>query len=507
MMRRSREEEEQDYRKRIRVATATSFPGRQQQNERKVEREGQQTGTNVSASTSPHATATTANGTDTSSKDEEASSQDNAITNTHKLPFPWKLHKLLEHAEKEGYQDIISWEPDGKSFRVHKPIQFCESILGKFFRQSKYESFTRQLYIYGFSKVEGKGPSTGGFRHPQFLRDNRNLTLTLGRNQAGDRRRKRSLVNTDPSTNSSTSFATSFLFGNMAVPQQSRDFLSSSTETQQPFGIDLCALQQSQQNQYGLPSLPIPQSTLSQSRLLSSRLRDDSVSSAGGTDESSTLQQQQTHSFLQPLPGLYERTSSVSQEQSQQQHQILLPLSQPQQHSQNITSLQSYVSTQQHQLSHFSVDGMLPIVSTRLLRPHQFPPLGSALLDAEARLSRTGSPSTAADNAYLQAMQGDIPDWKKPPPLQHEVSKLVGNDAFIKTKSSTEHSSTSGSGHNGSDSKLSDGETAKDCQWEDDLFQPRSIEEMIANPRLGQQQQSQDRNEFPQWEHAEGGHN
>ncbi|KAG7340891.1 HSF-type DNA-binding protein [Nitzschia inconspicua] len=502
MMRKSREEKEQDYRKRIRIATETPFPGRQQQNERKEEREGPHTGTSVSAATFPHAKATTATSTGTSSKDEDSSSQDNAISSTHKLPFPWKLHKLLEHAEKEGYQDIISWEPDGKSFRVHKPSQFCESVLGKFFRQSKYESFTRQLYIYGFSKVEGKGPSTGGFRHPQFLRDNRNLTLTLGRNQAGDRRRKRSHVNTDTSNNSSTSFATSFLFGNMAVPQQSQDFLSSSTAVQQPFSIDLRASQQSQQNQ-----LSIPQSTLSQSRLLASHLRDASVSSACGSDEPSTWQQQQTPSFLQPIPSLYERTSSVPQEQSQQQHQILLPLSQPQLQSQNITSLQSYVGTHQHPLSHFSVDGMSPIVPTRLLRPHQFPLPGSALLDAEARLSRTGSPSVDADNAYLQAMQGDIPGLKKPPPLQHDVSELVGNDTFIKTKTSTDHNSTSGSGRHGSDSKLSDGGTANDCQWEDDLFQPRSIEEMIANPRLGQQQPSQDRNEFPQWDHAEKGYN
>jgi hypothetical protein len=69
---------------------------------------------------------------------------EDVISPNQKLPFPWKLHTLLDDAEREGYQDIVSWEADGAAFRVHKPFEFCEFFLGRYFRQSKYESFTRQ---------------------------------------------------------------------------------------------------------------------------------------------------------------------------------------------------------------------------------------------------------------------------------------------------------------------------------------------------------------------------
>lgn len=46
-----------------------------------------------------------------------------------------------------------------------------------------------QLYIYGFSKVEG-GLTQSAFSHPSFVRENRELCLSLGRNRAGDRRKK-----------------------------------------------------------------------------------------------------------------------------------------------------------------------------------------------------------------------------------------------------------------------------------------------------------------------------
>jgi hypothetical protein len=91
------------------------------------------------------ATATTTNSTPIP-KDDTAR---DVMSNNQKLPFPWKLHTLLDNAEQEGNQDIVSWEANGTSFRVHKPFEFCESILGRYFRQSKYESFTRQCECLG----------------------------------------------------------------------------------------------------------------------------------------------------------------------------------------------------------------------------------------------------------------------------------------------------------------------------------------------------------------------
>lgn len=44
-------------------------------------------------------------------------------------PFPWRVHHMLQAAEKEGLQDIVSWQPHGRAFLVRKPKEFVEKIL------------------------------------------------------------------------------------------------------------------------------------------------------------------------------------------------------------------------------------------------------------------------------------------------------------------------------------------------------------------------------------------
>jgi hypothetical protein len=90
-----------------------------------------------------NATTATSNTVHSASNLKDAP-EEQMMNNNHKLPFPSKLHMLLDEAQRMGYQDIVSWDADGNSFRVHKPTEFCESILVRYFRQSKYESFTRQ---------------------------------------------------------------------------------------------------------------------------------------------------------------------------------------------------------------------------------------------------------------------------------------------------------------------------------------------------------------------------
>ena len=57
------------------------------------------------------------------------------------LPFPFKLHEMLDdvasnHANEE---DIVSWQPHGKAFRVHKPKEFAKSIMPRYFKQTQYK--------------------------------------------------------------------------------------------------------------------------------------------------------------------------------------------------------------------------------------------------------------------------------------------------------------------------------------------------------------------------------
>jgi hypothetical protein len=44
-------------------------------------------------------------------------------------PFPVKLHYMLEHIDKEGFSSVVSWQPHGRCFAVHKQNVFVEKIL------------------------------------------------------------------------------------------------------------------------------------------------------------------------------------------------------------------------------------------------------------------------------------------------------------------------------------------------------------------------------------------
>ena len=54
--------------------------------------------------------------------------------------FPWKLHTLLEEAEREGFNNIVSWVQEGTAFKVHDSDAFVNRIMPNFFDQSKCKS-------------------------------------------------------------------------------------------------------------------------------------------------------------------------------------------------------------------------------------------------------------------------------------------------------------------------------------------------------------------------------
>jgi len=82
------------------------------------------------------------------------------------LSFPQKLMEILGSDEAA---DIISWLPHGKGFLIYKKKKFATDILPKFFKQSKYTSFTRKLNRWGFIRVT-RGPETGAYYHKLFQR-------------------------------------------------------------------------------------------------------------------------------------------------------------------------------------------------------------------------------------------------------------------------------------------------------------------------------------------------
>lgn len=104
------------------------------------------------------------------------------------VPFPWRLHQMLEEIEKAGEDNIVSWLQDGMHFQVHNPQLFVQHTIPKFFKQKSYKSFQRQLHLYGFQRVL-EGPNRGAYFHESFLKENRKLSLEISRIKAPKRRR------------------------------------------------------------------------------------------------------------------------------------------------------------------------------------------------------------------------------------------------------------------------------------------------------------------------------
>jgi len=91
---------------------------------------------------------------------EEIASYHSRVLTSPDLSFPWRLFIMLEDSLKAGFDEIVSWTVNGAAFEVHDQPKFVATILPRYFKMTKYNSFTRQLYAYGFSWIrsgEGKG--------------------------------------------------------------------------------------------------------------------------------------------------------------------------------------------------------------------------------------------------------------------------------------------------------------------------------------------------------------
>lgn len=110
--------------------------------------------------------------------------------------FPFKLHALIDDAEKDGRDDIVSWIQDGKAFQIHKPKEFTNLLLPKHFDSIQYRSIQRQLHIYGFQLLKKSGrakatPMRGAYAHELFIKGNRELCQHMIRRKMSDNRRKK----------------------------------------------------------------------------------------------------------------------------------------------------------------------------------------------------------------------------------------------------------------------------------------------------------------------------
>lgn len=95
--------------------------------------------------------------------------------------FPLKLQRILDQAEATGKKDIISWQGHGRAFLVHDSDRFVNEVVSKYFSQTKYSSFQRQLHMYNFKRITGLGRDKGAYHHPLFQRGKPELCLTMSR--------------------------------------------------------------------------------------------------------------------------------------------------------------------------------------------------------------------------------------------------------------------------------------------------------------------------------------
>jgi len=88
------------------------------------------------------------------------------------------MMNVMRYAEEQKNKNkkdnfCVAWLSDGKSFVVRNPDEFTRQVLPKFFKATKFSSFTRKLYRWGFRQVNrGIGPDDPIiFGNEYFLRD------------------------------------------------------------------------------------------------------------------------------------------------------------------------------------------------------------------------------------------------------------------------------------------------------------------------------------------------
>jgi hypothetical protein len=86
--------------------------------------------------------------------------------------------QLMEVLTNDEDSDTISWLPHGRSFIIYKKKKFASKVLVKYFKATKFTSFTRKLNRWGFTRVT-RGPEMGSYFHKMFLRDNPELCLRM----------------------------------------------------------------------------------------------------------------------------------------------------------------------------------------------------------------------------------------------------------------------------------------------------------------------------------------
>jgi len=148
-------------------------------------------------------------------------------TESHHL-FPWKLQTILKSESISESESIVSWCQHGRSFKVHDIPAFVSNILPLFFRSTKFQSFQRQLNLWGFSKIQADGPENGAYYHKYFRQDQPNLICQMKRKKGG---RKFHTITMTTTSNEDTTTKTTIIPIELTTMTQQQEMSNPSSSS------------------------------------------------------------------------------------------------------------------------------------------------------------------------------------------------------------------------------------------------------------------------------------
>lgn len=97
----------------------------------------------------------------------------NLDTTAAQKTFPFKLYEILAD---EGNKSAVEWVSDGRLWRIVSVAEMERHVLPKYFNHSKYQSFLRQVYRWGFKRY---GSDRDCYFHEAFRKDQPECTVKM----------------------------------------------------------------------------------------------------------------------------------------------------------------------------------------------------------------------------------------------------------------------------------------------------------------------------------------
>jgi hypothetical protein len=121
--------------------------------------------------------------------------------------FPYILHGMLDDVERIVQTNIVSWNADCKSFRIHDPDAFVSYILVKYFKKyvggiaSRLTQFRSDLIDWGFEDVVDGNRMGETFTHHCFQKGQANLCRYMRCGRKAVEPTRQQLVTSTPANN------------------------------------------------------------------------------------------------------------------------------------------------------------------------------------------------------------------------------------------------------------------------------------------------------------------